>query len=190
MDRAPRTQLQQARNKSRQASQRVEGLGAEPIADDGVVDGLHLLHEVVQALGVAGVEPAHLRLHALHVTHVVQRRAVVEVDPVVGIQRDEIHIVDEPAAGRAKDVVDDARRRDQAGAHVEDVATVLELIGAPSDALALLEERDLEAGGLEADGEGEAPEAAADHHGATGASGPVLECDAGHGMAGSGDQPS
>jgi hypothetical protein len=73
---------------------------------------------------------------------------IVEVDPVVGIEGDEVHIIRQSTAAGAKNGIDNLRRGNEARAHVEDVAPVLELVSTSPDLVSLLQKCDLHPCGL------------------------------------------
>ncbi len=141
-------ELGHAREEPQHGSDGVEGLGPQSVGDDGVVDGTDLVHERVEPLRIGRIVLAHLLLHALGVAHVVQMGVVMEVDAVIGVQRKQLQIVLHPAPCGLEDGLDDARCGDEARTHVEDVAAVLQLVGAPTDLLALFYQGHLDPRGL------------------------------------------
>jgi hypothetical protein len=78
----------------------------------------------------------------------------VEVDPVEGIQREEVEVVSHPLAGGFEDPFDNEGSSNKGWTHVKGVSLFSRLVGTAPDHRSLLKNGDLESAGLEANGFG------------------------------------
>ena len=76
-------------------------------------------------------------------------RLIVEVDPVVRIERHEVDVVREAAPPGPEDGVEDLRCRDEARPHVEGVPGVFQLVCPSTKLLSFFDEGDVYTRGLE-----------------------------------------
>src|SRR5262249_10455530 len=134
---------------------------AELLEADGE-DLLRLGDEADVAVDVAGAELAHFGGHALGVAGVVEDAAVVEADAVERVDGDERDVLFELLAGEREQLFEQEGRGDDRRAAVEGEAGVAVDVAAAAGLVALVDERDGEAAGLQADGGGESAEAGAD----------------------------
>ena len=136
-------QLCHAGEKAEHGAYAVEWLRAQTISDYRVIDRPDLVHESVEVGRVLGIEAFHLRLHALRVAHVVDVRSIMEVDPVVRIERHQIDVVGEAPVGCGENRVDNMGGSDQAGPHIEGVSLVAQLIRAATECVTLFQQGDI-----------------------------------------------
>ena len=87
---------------------------------------------------------------------------VVELDVVEGVDGDDFDVVFDVATGSGEEFIEHEGGGDDGGAGVEGEAILLVDVGATAELIAGFEELDLVAAGLEADGDAEAAETAAD----------------------------
>ena len=165
-DRPPGVQAGHPGREPDHGGERVEGASAQSLGDHGVMNGPEIGVEGLEACGIARVVQRHRRLHALDVRGVVEPGAVVKPDPVEGIERHQGDVVAQAPPGRREHVLENRRRRDQAGAGVEHVSVPAQLARPPSELRAPFDQGGGHAGGLEADGRGQTSEATSDYDGA------------------------
>lgn len=100
--------------------------------------------------------------HGLHVVRVIDDGAVLPEEAIERRDRHQVDVVGQPFARRLEELLETMRRGDHGGAGVEREPLVLVDVGAPARLVALLEDRGGNAGGLQADGQRQPAEPAAD----------------------------
>ena len=143
----------------------VEGAVCElQVAD--VEDLLRLGDEPLVVVDIAGVDGADVGEQTLFVSDVVEAGAVVELDAVEGIYRDELEVVFTLAPDEFEEFVEQVGGGDDGGAGVEGEAVALEDRGATARLFVGLEDGDVPAAGAETDGRSEPSEAGTNDDGA------------------------
>jgi hypothetical protein len=116
------------------------------------------------AIHVARREPLDLREQPRLVTHVVERAAVVEQDPVERIHRHQLVVVARVATDSLEQLRDQVRRRDHRRTRVEAEAVLPEHARATARLVERLEHTHIIALRAQPHGRGETAETAPDHH--------------------------
>ncbi|MNY07102.1 hypothetical protein D3C86_1398900 [compost metagenome] len=141
----------------------------EVLADEGIhrqpVLALGLGEELERAGARAGLQPLHLGEELVEGARVVEVRAVVPRDPVVGIQLHQLEVVLQPAPDRGEQLKELIDHQEQGRPRVEAEAARLPHPAAAPEPGLLLEDGDLQALGPQADRRGEPPDPRADDDG-------------------------
>ena len=95
---------------------------------------------------------------------VVEAVAVLPAQPVEGADRQQLDVVGHALAGAGKQLIQCGRIGDDRWAGVEGKALVVIDVSTTARFVALLQQRGLDAGALQADGQRQPAEAGADHH--------------------------
>ncbi len=160
---APGLQLGQLRRDADHAAKRQEGHGAE-------LDVALLVHrprigeKALIAGHVTRVERVDLPVQLGLVVDVVEAVAVLPAQPVEGADRQQLDIVGHALAGAAEEFFQRRRIGDHRRPGVEGEALVAVDVGAAARLVALLQQRRLDAGTLQADRQRQPAETGTDHH--------------------------
>ncbi len=127
-------------------------------------DGLRVLEKPCIAVNVCGTLAGNLGVGELGIVTVLEAVTVLPTKAIKGINGHELEVIGQAAPRKREQLFQGVRCGDHRRASIESKALILIYVGSPAGTVPLLENRGLEAGGLQPDRQRQAAEPATDNH--------------------------